>query len=154
MSTPVVRVGCGCVVVSDDFPGCVLLGKRLGSHGAGKYALPGGHLELGETWEQCLTREVKEETNLTTDNLKLILVTNDPNIDGNLAKHYITIFMRAKLACSSADLVNMEPNKCESWSWVPWSEVVRRRNESPESLFEPMVHLIDGLLAENRSIFD
>jgi nucleoside triphosphatase len=30
----------------------------------GKYAIPGGHIELGETIEQALKREIKEETNL------------------------------------------------------------------------------------------
>ena len=30
----------------------------------GQYAVPGGHIELGETMEQALRREVKEETNL------------------------------------------------------------------------------------------
>ena len=47
----------------------------MGSHGAGKYALPGGHLELGESWEDCLLREVNEETNLSIENLKLVHVT-------------------------------------------------------------------------------
>lgn len=72
---PVVRVGCGCLVQSVLQPGRVLLGRRLGSHGAGKFALPGGHLEMGESWEDCLGREVKEETNLDVGEFKLVHVT-------------------------------------------------------------------------------
>ena len=30
----------------------------------GKYIIPGGHIEVGETIEQALKREIKEETNL------------------------------------------------------------------------------------------
>jgi 8-oxo-dGTP diphosphatase len=70
-----VRVGVGCLVVSKLHPGCVLLGKRLGSHGAGTFALPGGHLELGESWGACATREVNEETNLSISGLRMVHVT-------------------------------------------------------------------------------
>lgn len=81
------------------------------------------------------------------------IVQNDPNIDGNLQKHYITIFMRGTLSAESAELQNLEPHKCERWDWVPWTEIVKRRMDAPESLFEPMVHLIDGLEAESRTPF-
>ena len=75
-----VRVGVGVFVL--DRSSQFLLGERRGSHGAGAYfilsqwalrfltpilgtyALPGGHLEPGESFEECAKREVLEETAL------------------------------------------------------------------------------------------
>ena len=71
----VVRVGVGCLITSPNYPRSILLGQRKGSHGVGKFAVPGGHLELSESWQQCATREVAEETNLTIDNVKFFHVT-------------------------------------------------------------------------------
>lgn len=97
-----VRVGVGCFVTSDLHPGRVLVGERLGSHGANTIALPGGHLEMGEEWATCAAREIKEEANLDLDeaSIRFVHVTNDVAIGGNPDKHYITIFMEAKVACS------------------------------------------------------
>ena len=41
-------MGVGCLIESVDYPGFCILGRRLGSHGAGQFALPGGHLEVRE----------------------------------------------------------------------------------------------------------
>jgi len=38
----------------------------------GKYVVPGGHLELGESIEEAVIREVKEETNLDVYDLKFL----------------------------------------------------------------------------------
>ena len=52
-------VGVGAVIVQD---GRVLLVKRRYEPLAGRWSLPGGTLELGETLEAGLAREVHEET--------------------------------------------------------------------------------------------
>ncbi|WP_134596929.1 NUDIX domain-containing protein, partial [Pseudomonas aeruginosa] len=41
---PAPQVGVGVLILRD---GKVLLGRRKGSHGAGCWSAPGGHLELG-----------------------------------------------------------------------------------------------------------
>lgn len=61
-ATVVPRVGVGVFVINEK--GHILLGKRTGSHGAGTLALPGGHLELHESFFDCAAREVYEETGL------------------------------------------------------------------------------------------
>ena len=57
-------VGVGAVVVRD---GRVLIVKRRYEPLAGRWSLPGGTLELGETLAQGLARELREETGLEVD---------------------------------------------------------------------------------------
>jgi len=51
-------VGIGVFVVRD---GKILLGKRKNAHGEGTRCLFGRHLEYGESWEDCVRREIAEE---------------------------------------------------------------------------------------------
>ena len=52
-----------CIVVSDEFDRLLLV-KRNVEPQKGKWCLPGGFMELGETPEQAALRELKEETSL------------------------------------------------------------------------------------------
>jgi nucleoside triphosphatase len=59
----------GALIVDPD--GRVLLTK---SHKwRDRYVIPGGHIELGETMEQALRREVAEETGLAIRDVELLL---------------------------------------------------------------------------------
>mmetsp|Transcript_11017 Transcript_11017/g.16803 ORF Transcript_11017/g.16803 Transcript_11017/m.16803 type:complete len:146 (+) Transcript_11017:57-494(+) len=136
-----VRVGVGCLV-RNSLNKAVLIGRRKGSHGAGTLALPGGHLEMGETWEECVSRELLEETNLSVTNIKYVGATNDIAIGGNSNKHYVTIFMSADVATDSSPLENMEPHKCEEWMWKPWDEIVELSESNPEQIFDPLLNFI------------
>jgi len=52
MSAVNVRVGVGVLVRDPENPNKVFAGLRRNSHGDGSLALPGGHLEMYETWEK------------------------------------------------------------------------------------------------------
>ncbi len=65
--TPI--VGVGAVVVDQ---GRVLLVQRGHEPSKGKWSLPGGMLELGESLTQAVAREVKEETGLNVEAIELV----------------------------------------------------------------------------------
>ncbi|MBA3929830.1 MAG: NUDIX domain-containing protein [Xanthomonas sp.] len=120
-------VGVGAIVMRD---GLVLLGKRMGSHGAGTWALPGGHLEFGESAAACAVREVREETGLEIESITAGPYTSD--VFASEGKHYITLFVVAR--SDAGDPALCEPEKCSGWQWFRWSEL-------PSPLFQPLATL-------------
>ncbi|MCD6573183.1 MAG: NUDIX hydrolase [Thermoplasmata archaeon] len=61
--------------------GKILLVKRKNEPFKGKWALPGGFVEYGETVEKAVLREVKEETGMDAKIKKLVGVYSDPARD-------------------------------------------------------------------------
>ena len=94
------KVGCGVIILSPDHPGCVLLGKRIGKSGGGTWAVPGGHLEHAELFEECAAREALEETGLTVRNLRHCVTTN--TVREELGYHYIVGFVVGEVSCRQA----------------------------------------------------
>ncbi|KAE8355585.1 NUDIX hydrolase domain-like protein [Aspergillus coremiiformis] len=131
---PIVRTGVNAFVFRPD--GTFLMGIRKGSHGAGTWGLPGGHLEFGESLEECVHRELKEETDLEVSNVQFFTVTND--FFTNEKKHYTTNFFTAKVMDSEKEAQIMEPNKCDEWAWFTWEEVMDyyREGEDKENKFK------------------
>jgi ADP-ribose pyrophosphatase YjhB (NUDIX family) len=84
-------VGVGAVVLEDTN---VLLVRRGQEPLKGQWSLPGGALELGETLQQGIAREVLEETGLVIDPVGIIEVldriTHDPE-SGQVRYHYVLI---------------------------------------------------------------
>ena len=83
-------VGVGAVIIQD---GRVVLVKRRFEPLAGQWSLPGGRLELGETLEAGLTREMLEETGLEIEVGPVVDVFDrillDP--DRKVRYHYVLI---------------------------------------------------------------
>jgi 8-oxo-dGTP diphosphatase len=104
------RVGVSALIFRD---GQLLLGRRRGSHGAGLWSTPGGHLEWEEDPVDAVRREVGEETALTVLGMEKITFTNDVMPEWN--KHYITLYYH----CQTSDnpVQTLEPDKCEGWHW-------------------------------------
>jgi 8-oxo-dGTP diphosphatase len=122
-----VGVGVGVLVLHE---GLVLLGRRLGAHGAGTWAAPGGRLEFGEGIEACAARELREETGLSARVLELGPYTNDVFVPEQ--QHFVTIFVVARSIVGTPR--NLEPARCEGWAWFPW-------DDWPRPLFQPLQSL-------------
>ena len=131
--TQQVRVGVAVIIRRmKDGGDVILVGRRKGSHGAGTWTVPGGHLEYGESVEACARREVEEETGLKLISVsKGFAVTND--IFAEEDKHYITVWVEATVE-DRAVAENLEPEKCDGWHWHTGREIPKPRFLGLENL--------------------
>ncbi|MBO4635716.1 MAG: NUDIX hydrolase [Clostridiales bacterium] len=72
-SRPVIGVGATVLVINSE--GKILLNRRSDT---GTWGIPGGSKELNETIEECALRELKEETDISARDLRLLTVLSGP----------------------------------------------------------------------------
>jgi len=95
--------------------GKLLLGKRKSADASnGMYGVPGGKLDLQETFAECVQRELAEEVGGQIGNVRMVCVANSRQF---APAHYVI----AIFACDwmGGEPENREPHKCEGWEWFP-----------------------------------
>ena len=131
-----IGVGFGVLVLRN---GRVLLGKRHDDpekassllNVAGKWTMPGGKLEFGETFEAGAKRETLEETGLQLNNLRVICVNNDMVETA----HFVTI----GLFCNdfTGEPKVCEPDEITEWRWFDLDDL-------PSPLYFPSERVFDN----------
>ncbi len=103
---------CSALVRQGD---SILFVQETKQSARGKYGLPGGKLETGETLEECVVREVKEETGLDVGVDSLLAVIHKPSThEGNTVMKYV---FSASLLPAGSTKGEMEPQ------WLPITRV-------------------------------
>jgi len=125
---PTIGIGAEVYIIKE---GRVLLGKRLGEFGSGKWCAPGGHIERYETAEAAAVREVKEETGLVLTHATFLGYVED--IHPEKDDHFVALSFRANWTEGEPKI--LEPHKFEKWEWFDWEHL-------PSPLFWPVENLI------------
>lgn len=119
----------------------ILMGKRKGGFGEGEWAMPAGHLEFNEAFEECARRELQEETGLTADRFDFVALRNQhcytSKASGFTPRHYVILGMVARDVQGEPRLT--EPNRCFGWEWID-------PNAPPEPMFEPARMILECYL--------
>ncbi|MGE0407279.1 MAG: NUDIX hydrolase [Candidatus Korobacteraceae bacterium] len=93
-------VGAGAVIVKRDAQGNrVLLVQRGNEPLKGKWTIPGGMVELGETLRECAIREAREETGLIVETGEVLEVVDSivTGPDGGTQYHYVLVDFLCKV---------------------------------------------------------
>jgi len=111
-------VGVGAIIISE---GKILLEKRKNSPGRGKWSIPGGLVELGESVGRAIVREVKEETGLDVAEPRLVDVVDDVELDdnGKVKYHFVIVDYLVKVENG----VPKAASDADDLKWVSFSEV-------------------------------
>lgn len=111
------RPAVGAIIVEE---GRILLIRRGVEPAIGKWSIPGGSIELGETMEEAVRREVLEETGLVVEVGEFAGITDlIVRKDGEITFHYILINFFARTVsgeiCAATDVTDC--------NWFPLAEI-------------------------------
>jgi mutator protein MutT len=120
-----IGVGCGALIINDKNEVLLIKRSTTSRTAPGTWSRPGGEVEFGETLEDAVKREVKEEVGIEVQPLQLLKVSND--IDLAEKKHWIAIGYLVKYI--SGIPKNMEPEKHDEVKWFSLNSLPENINQ-------------------------
>ena len=108
-----IGIGVGAAIFNKD--GQLLIARRgpKARNEQGKWEIPGGSVEFGETLKQALKREVKEELGIEIELVELLGIFD--HIIHEEKQHWISPTYICKLTKGTPKIV--EPEKCDDIGW-------------------------------------
>lgn len=106
-----IGVGCGAFIINERNE--LLLQKRNKAPEKGYWSIPGGKLEMFETFHQAVKREVKEETGVEIETIDLLGICD--HIVSNERVHWVSPSYLCKIIKGEPKI--MEPTKHTSIEW-------------------------------------
>ena len=95
----------------------------------GYWDLPGGHIEFGETPEECLLREIKEEIGAKAKVLKLFTIQTVilEDLGNSKISHYISIIFECELFSNVLNCFSFHDDEIESFSWFSVEAILKNK---------------------------
>ncbi len=82
------------IIIKDDDNSKILLVRRKNNPFKGMLSIPGGFINEGETAEDAMRREAKEETSLVVEPIAILGVYSDPRRDPRMHTLSVTFITR------------------------------------------------------------
>ena len=109
-------VGVGAVIVQ---AGRVLLVQRGTEPARGRWSIPGGLIEVGESLSDAVIREVREETGLQVEPLELVELLDRIHRDGDRVRYHYVI---ADYLCRVAGGTLHAASDADAVRWIERAE--------------------------------
>ncbi|MCD8507478.1 NUDIX domain-containing protein [Candidatus Woesebacteria bacterium] len=108
-----IGVGVGALIFNDEGHLLLTLRGEKAKNERGKWEIPGGAVEFGETIEQALKREIKEELDIEIEVTEMLQLCD--HIIPDEDQHWVSPTYICKII--DGEPRNLEPGKCDEIGW-------------------------------------
>ena len=113
-----IGVGVGAAILDDEGKLFLMLRGKDARNERGKWQIPGGSVDFGESLQEALKREVQEEFGIEIEVRELLDVVN--HILPAERQHWVSPAYICKIIKGKPTI--LEPNKCEKMGWFTLEE--------------------------------
>lgn len=112
------------------------------------WVLPGGHLDFGETVEQCALRELKEEVNLDGEYIKQVFLSE--SIDPSGRRHILNIYTLVKVSESQELKLDQEDNVLSGVEYISLDKIKSQEVKFYPDVAQEIINNHNNNWAENN----
>jgi 8-oxo-dGTP diphosphatase len=115
-----IGVGVGALIFNDEGSLLLTLRGKQAKNEVGKWEIPGGAVEFGETIQEALKREIKEELGIEIEVVEMLQICD--HIIPDEQQHWVSPTYICQITKGEPKI--LEPEKCDQIGWFSVEEAM------------------------------